>query len=1443
MPGGLFNFSKYLKKGSASGVSNQNTAVSDQRVVTSQTTNTTSTGAVSYSGIGLTPGGAAPYSGIGLPAQAGNPPVSNVSATTTTTQKTDPNIDKSKVAPMSDQKDKTTQAKAPLGQSAIDMKKRVGMDVLSRLTQRSNQALMTAVNKVKELKIGMVDTEHVLWGLLHDSTIYQLLSECKTVPADIQTALEKGFKPGNITSPSQFSPRVKRVLELSLSAAKSLGYEFISPEHILLALSHEGEGLAAQILLKFNLKPEVLNQKITGKKELEGQEGGEEKKKTSTLEDYTEDLTAKAAAGELDPVVGRSWEIERIIHILSRRTKNNPCLIGDAGVGKTAIVEGLALRISHGDVPETLLHKRILLLDLMSLIAGAKHRGEFEERLKNLIKEVKAASGAIILFIDELHNMVGAGSGSEGTMDASNILKPSLARGELQTIGTTTVVEYRKYIEKDPALERRFQPVLVSEPTPEVAIQMLLALRDKYEAFHRVKISDEAIAAAVKLSQRYIGDRFLPDKAVDLIDEGAASVRLPAISLPEDIKTAEAKLKKLESEKLEAEKIGDKVHADNCTREIEELQPALKELNEQYRLKKSTTTNTVSPDVIAEIVSRWTNIPVSRLTESESAKLLDLENVIHKRFIDQENAVTAVAEAVRRGRAGLKSNKRPIGSFIFLGPTGVGKTELAKTLAELLFGSDEMMVRLDMTEYMEKHEVAKLIGAPPGYVGYEEGGQLTEAVRRHPYSVVLLDEIEKAHPDVFNILIQLLDDGRLTDNKGHTISFKNTIVICTSNLGSGLIQEEMLGWKDVENGKRKAESGKLDNRFKTYVISPTGREIMTLADKYWEKDPNEITWKPQNLSDYFAGSTIVKSEETQNTEDNEIQFPQEFDTHLIAPDGSESISWADKLWFRTSTTGKEWHVLPLLVYFKDNIVVNALPDKPEEQLPTANFDTHALSPTNAEIITLDNRFWMRENLQIKDWTTEDLAEYFLNAKVKSSRLSGINDAVNDSPPAGGSPTASGQGNLIQAASVQKKEELQFPIKNWDVHYFTPNGAEIIIADNKYWQRENTNSLDWVTGKLQELFKVIDVSSDKKEDALPLGKSEERKEDKTVADAQFAKLSSKLMDELRKFFRPELLNRFDEVVVFRPLTREHMLEIVLLQVKMLAKLLQEQNIAIDISHDAQTYLAQVGYDPIYGARPLRRTMQRLIENNISSLLIKGELTEGDTVLVNYDAGELVFDVHKALLKKPDQKTEGEEAKPIQHSFVCKTCQNTWQQEVKGGEKVVCSKCGSDTVEDVTPPPPPVLKSYVCEDCQNQWQQELKEGEVAVCPKCASGKTKDVTPSQSDNKEQITDNKKDAAEVTNVAQTNTGSNQQQPIASGSLDQPIDNNDSPTVTSDSSLAQKPLSPEPSAVEQPPINQTATNPLQDYFSPDVSNPTPPPPTPTPPEESVASPTVVTTG
>ncbi len=1342
MPAGLFNFSRFTKKTTPQNqghITDSTTSASDQRVVTTSQTVTSSptvsSQPVSYNGIGAPPSGQS-YNGIGNPPSGqsyngiGNPPKPNMNVQNPKQQATG----QSGIVQSGDDRPADKIDKSTPGGSAIDMKKRVGMDVLSRLTQRANTALMSAVSKGKELKLQFIDTEHVLWGLLHDSTIYQIISDCKATPSEIQAELEKNFKPGNFSSTPQFSPRVKRVLEISLSAARSLGYEFVSPEHILLALSHEGEGLAARILVKYNLKTEVLNQKITGKKELE-KEGEAEKKRTSTLEDYTEDLTAKATRGELDPVVGRATEIERIVHILSRRTKNNPVLIGDAGVGKTAIVEGLALRIAHGDVAETLLNKRVLSLDLMSLIAGAKHRGEFEERLKNLIKEVKASNGAIILFIDELHNMVGAGSGGEGTMDASNILKPSLARGELQVIGTTTVAEYRKYVEKDAALERRFQPVYVAEPTAEVAVQMLMAIRDKYEAFHRVKISDDAVDAAVKLSQRYIGDRFLPDKAVDLIDEGAAAVRLPAISLPEEIKGNEEKLKKLESEKTEAEKIGDKNHADIVTKEMEELQSSLVQMRENYLSKKSTTTNTVGPDIIADIVSRWTNIPITRLTERESEKLIKLEDIIHKRLIDQEDAVGAVSEAVRRGRAGLKSNKRPIGSFIFMGPTGVGKTELAKALAEILFGSEDMMVRLDMTEYMEKHEVAKLIGAPPGYVGYDEGGQLTEAVRRRPYSVVLFDEIEKAHPDVFNILIQLLDDGRLTDNKGHTISFKNTLIICTSNLGSGIIQEEISGWVQKNpkfpKGDEENEDTKKTPVFRTYSISPTGREIITFENKYWEKDAKDTVWKLMPLTDYFAGSSIIKNNDTPSTTDEtqeKEEFPiDEFDTHLIAPDGSEYITYTDKIWFRTSTTVKEWNVQSLLERVKDNVVINALPDKPEEQLPTAEFDTHVITSTNNEIISYEGRYWSRENLQIKDWTTGTLEEYFVNCTIKSNTVSDEEqnvkkevkqetketkepvDAKDTVDPKNAKDT-SGAKNETDVKEAKEKDDKteeipQFPTLRWDVHLFKPTGEEIIISGNKYFMRNNVTATEWTTDSLEKLFTNTQVLGDKKEDAIPLGIEEKEDLDAKIKDDQFAKLAERLMEELRKFFRPELLNRFDEVVVFRPLSRDHMKEIVDLQMKILSKLLEEQNIAIEASNDAKMYLAEAGYDPVFGARPLRRTIQRFVENPISSLLIKGDLKGGDGVFVDYDGNGLTFDVKHVELKKP----VGEES----------------AIQTPGEEKVAGDKPEDKKAEEKTKEVKDT-KTFECTNCGNTWEVKQEELDHVVCPSCASELVKPVEP---------------------------------------------------------------------------------------------------------------------
>ncbi len=872
------------------------------------------------------------------------------------------------------------------------------LDLMTHLTQRSNRVMMAAQTKAKELKADLVDSEHLLYGLTTDSEIYNLLVEAKIQPQLITDELNKVYKRGTVDRVVQFSPRIKKILNDALVIARKLGFEFIAPEHLILSLFEEGEGVGARVLVKLGLNKEELNKKIVGKKEGLTEEEKKTANKKKALEQFTIDLTAKASQGLLDPVVERSVVIERVIHILSRRTKNNPSLVGEAGVGKTAIVEGLAEKIFAKEVPEPLLNKRILQLDLMNMLAGASHRGDFEERMKDLIEEVKNSQGQIILFIDEIHNIVGAGASGEGSLDASNFLKPALARGEIQMIGATTLTEYRKYIEKDPALERRFQPVLVSEPTEEQGIKMLKAIKDKYEAFHRVKIPDDAIEAAVVLSKRYVGDRFLPDKAVDLIDEAAAAVRLPLISLPEEIKSLETRIAQLNQELKESEKKADKVKSRILRSKIDEINSGLIEKKEEFNLKKSQTTGAVTVDIIKDIIARWTGIPVSKITSSETEKLTHLEDIIHKRLIDQENAVSSVSQAVRRGRAGLKSAARPIGSFIFLGPTGVGKTELAKTLADTLFGSEELMIRFDMTEFMERHEVAKLLGAPPGYVGFEEGGKLTEQVRRKPYSVVLFDEIEKAHPDIFNILLQILDDGRLTDNKGRVISFKNTVVICTSNLGTKLIQDELM------------------------------------------KDKSKI--------------------------------------------------------------------------------------------------------------------------------------------------------------------------------------------------------------------QNPN----------------DKSNPKSKNAEPAQKTKaEDEKDKN----KFKSIKEKVMFELTKFFKPELINRFDEVIVFEPLRFQDMIEIVKLQLKGIVKLIEAQDMGFAYTDEVVDELVKAGFDQIYGARPLRRTIQKLIENPISNLIIDGKTKPGDLIRVRVDRDELIFEVEKTVIENK-----------IMKKYHCLGCNVDFENELVANSTVICPKCGKKNEQPTT-----------------------------------------------------------------------------------------------------------------------------------------------------------------
>lgn len=582
-----------------------------------------------------------------------------------------------------------------------------------------------------------------------------------------------------------YTPRAKKVIELSIDEARKLNHTYVGTEHILLGLIREGEGVAARVLANMNVSLNKARQQVLQLLGGDAADLASDKDNaagTPTLDGLARDLTQMARDGKLDPVIGRAGEIERVIQVLSRRTKNNPVLIGEPGVGKTAIAEGLAQRIILGDIPETLRNKRVMVLDMGTVVAGTKYRGEFEDRLKKIMDEIRQA-GNIILFIDELHTLIGAG-GAEGAIDASNILKPALARGELQCIGATTLDEYRKHIEKDAALERRFQPITVDQPTPEEALEILRGLRDRYEAHHRVKITDEALEAAVRMSDRYISDRFLPDKAIDLVDEAGSRVRLRTHTAPPNLKELEQKLEKVRSEKDSAVQSQEFEQAANLRDQEQRIKQELEELKENWQKTQQHDDVRVTVDDIAHVVAAWTGIPVKQLAQEESERLLNMEKLLHDRVIGQDEAVEAVSRAIRRARAGLKDPKRPIGSFIFLGPTGVGKTELARALAEAIFGDEDAMIRIDMSEFMERHSTSRLVGSPPGYVGYDEGGQLTEKVRRKPYSVVLLDEVEKAHPEVFNILLQVLDDGRLTDGKGRTVDFRNTVIIMTSNVGA-----------------------------------------------------------------------------------------------------------------------------------------------------------------------------------------------------------------------------------------------------------------------------------------------------------------------------------------------------------------------------------------------------------------------------------------------------------------------------------------------------------------------------------------------------------------------------------------------------------------------------------------------------------------------------------
>ena len=751
--------------------------------------------------------------------------------------------------------------------------------MMQRFTDDAQRVLSFAQEAALELGHDYVGTEHVLIGLtkVKNGVAAKALEELGIVTEDIFEAVEEQVGRGNKKATSIYmTPRVKNVLELAVQVANRMNHNYVGTEHILLGLLSDGGGVAVGILRAMNIRTDdiveairhILGSSING--DHSGQEGANNNGDLGELTDFGMDLNESAKQGKIDPVIGRDTEIQRVIQILSRRTKNNPVLIGEPGVGKTAIAEGLAQRIVNGNVPEILRNKRIISLSISSMLAGAKYRGEFEERLKKAIDEVQQHDDMII-FIDEIHTLVGAGA-TEGAMDAANILKPVLARGEFQVIGATTLDEYKKHIEKDAALERRFQPVQVGEPNEEDALEILRGLRDRYEAFHKAKITDEALKAAVTLSSRYITDRFLPDKAIDVVDEAASKVRMKVFSAAPDVKALEDRLNTVKKEKEAAVTSQD---FEKAAKLRDEEQVLVKEIDDKKSVAKEESDQKliVTEDDIAAVVAQWTGIPVAKIAEEESETLLHLEDELHKRVIGQDDAVTAVAKAVRRARAGLKDPKRPIGSFLFLGPTGVGKTELARALASSLFGDESAMIRLDMSEYMEKHTVSRLVGAPPGYVGYEEGGQLTDAVRRKPYSVILLDEVEKAHADFFNILLQVLDDGRLTDSQGRTVDFRNTVIIMTSNLGAKALHKNSteLGFL----APKKAESHTNDSKTKDFKEAK--KSVMDAVKRHFRPEflnriDEMIVFHPLTEEDLTKIVTILMSDVTKRLEECDLHL-------------------------------------------------------------------------------------------------------------------------------------------------------------------------------------------------------------------------------------------------------------------------------------------------------------------------------------------------------------------------------------------------------------------------------------------------------------------------------------------------------------------------------------------------------------------------------------------
>lgn len=742
-------------------------------------------------------------------------------------------------------------------------------------TTKANEALNLAIKTAQTYGHNYVGTEHILLGLIKEGSTESVLSAEGVTEQKINELITREIGVGNPTrlTPDDFTPRAKRIIEISFQIARAMRHAYVGSEYLLIALLKEEDsyavkfvnecGAGANAILE-NMVNELNNSEVSS--DYQSPSGKKKSKsKTPTLDEFGKDLTEFAKQGKIDPVIGRENEIKRVVQILSRRNKNNPCLIGEPGVGKTAIAEGLALKIVEGEVPEILTNKRIYSLDLTSMVAGTKYRGDFEERIKKAMDEVKSSKD-VILFIDEIHNIMGAGA-AEGAVDAANILKPSLARGEIQVIGATTISEYRKYIEKDAALERRFQPVNVGEPTEDETIEILKGLRDKYEAHHKVRITDEAIDSAVKLSSRYINDRFLPDKAIDLIDEAASVVRLNSNTLPQNLREMEQEIKRLKSEKQSAINSHDYEQAAQLRDKEKQLSDLFKDEKDKWQNSFNREIKSVGGEEVAQVVSSWTGVPVNQLTKEESERLLNLEKILHERIVGQDKAVSSIAKAIRRSRVGLKNPNRPIGSFIFLGPTGVGKTELCKTLAHAMFGNEDAIIKLDMSEYMEKHTVSKLIGSPPGYVGFDEGGQLTEKIRRKPYSVVLFDEIEKAHTDVFNMLLQILEDGVLTDSQGRKVSFKNSIIIMTSNVGASKITDDKqaLGFNKEGNDNRSVEELIMPDLKKTFKPEFLNRiDEIIVFNQLEEKDIYEIAKRMLNSLKKRSNELDIELEFTDN---------------------------------------------------------------------------------------------------------------------------------------------------------------------------------------------------------------------------------------------------------------------------------------------------------------------------------------------------------------------------------------------------------------------------------------------------------------------------------------------------------------------------------------------------------------------------------------------------